>query len=480
MYTPRAVLQHLGARGDAALAGVHPHTMAVAVDSKLIDIDRPPITERALLARLVLPRDLDEEVEESLAEMRRLAWTAGVEVVGTFVQRRGTPCPATLIGAGKVDQIRAAVDELEIDVVLFDSDLTPTQGSKLQKALGIKVLDRTQLILDIFAQRARTNEGKHQVELAQLQYTLPRLTGFGAQMARLRHGVGTRGPGEQKIEVDRRVIRQRINRLRAELDEIRKHRRIQRKKRTEETVGAVALVGYTNAGKSSLLNALTRADVFVEDKLFATLDPTSRRCRLPHGGEAVITDTVGFIRKLPHGLVAAFRATLEEVNEADLILLVVDVSVDSGAAPAERGRRDAPTIGVDEHIAAVMQVLEEIGALDKPIIRVYNKIDAADSDAVRQRLNQPGESVAVSALTGEGLPDLLDRIERHLSLRRERVMLRIPQHAARTVARVYERGRVYGREYDDNTVLLDAELAPADLGALSEFIVPNPDKVTRS
>ena len=430
--------------------------MIVAEDSKLIAIERPPVMETAVLVRLVLPGDREDDVEESLAEMRRLAWTAGAEVACTVVQRRGAPCPATLIGAGKVEQLHAVVGEFDADIVLFDSELSPTQGSKLQKSLGVKVLDRTQLILDIFAQRARTNEGKHQVELAQLQYILPRLTGRGVEMARLGGGIGTRGPGEQKLEVDRRVIRKRIDRLRADLNEIRKHRHVQRKRRSESAVGTVALVGYTNAGKSSLLNALTQANVFVEDKLFATLDPTSRRCALPGGGEFVLTDTVGFIRKLPHGLVAAFRATLEEVNEADLILLVSDVSHE----------------GVDEQVRAVMGVLEEIGAQGKPLIPVYNKIDVADDDAVREQLNQPGDSCAVSAVTREGLADLLRRIERHFALGRTRVTLRIPQHEAGAVAQVYDRGRVFERRYEGNDVVLDAELAPPQLGALRAYVVP--------
>lgn len=433
--------------------------MIVAEDSKLFTIDRPPVSETAVLVRLVVPGEDHDEVEESLAEMRRLAWTAGAEVACTMVQRRAVACPATLIGAGKVEQIARAVGELEADLVIFDSELSPTQGSKLQKALGVKVLDRTQLILDIFAQRARTNEGKHQVELAQLQYILPRLTGRGIEMARLGGGIGTRGPGEQKLEVDRRVIRKRIDRLRSDLDEIRGHRQTQRKRRTEGAVGTVALVGYTNAGKSSLLNALTQAGVFVEDKLFATLDPTSRRCDLPGGGQAVITDTVGFIRKLPHGLVAAFRATLEEVNEADLILLVSDVSHE----------------GVDEQVSAVMGVLEEIGAQGKPLIRVYNKIDAADEDVVREKLNQPGESCAVSAMTREGLPELLARVERFFANARTRVTLRIPQQEANLVSRVYEWGRVFDRAYEGNDIVLDAELAAPQLGSLKAYVVDGVD-----
>ncbi|MCC6487424.1 MAG: GTPase HflX [Candidatus Hydrogenedentes bacterium] len=420
----------------------------------MIDLERPPVVESAILVRLALPSDSDDEIEESLEEMRRLAWTAGAEVLCTVVQYRPDVCPATLIGPGKVKEIRASCEELEADVVLVDSDLTPTQGSKLQEALGVKVLDRTQLILDIFAQRAQTNEGKHQVELAQLQYALPRLTGRGAEMMRLGAGIGTRGPGEQKLEVDRRVIRKRINRLKAELDEIRKHRRLQRKCRTEGSVGTVALVGYTNAGKSSLLNALTESHTHVEDKLFATLDPCSRRCPLPNGGQVIITDTVGFIRKLPHSLVAAFRATLEEVNEADLILLVADVSHEM----------------VTEHIDAVNAVLDEIKVENKPIIRVFNKIDVADPALVRAQLHGPGNCVSLSAKTGEGIEELLKRIEDTLSVRRVRVRLRIPQREAGVAARVYQEGRVLDRCYEDNSILLDAEIDAALAGQMDAYV----------
>jgi len=422
---------------------------------KMITLERPPIIETAVLVRLALPGDSDCEIDESLDEMRQLVWTAGAKVACTFVQYRPEPCPATLIGSGKVQEVRAAVEELEADLVVFDSDLTPTQGSKLQTALGVKVVDRTQLILDIFAQRAQTNEGKHQVELAQLQYALPRLTGRGVEMMRLGAGIGTRGPGEQKLEVDRRVIRKRIQRLRAELDEIRKHRRVQRKTRTEGSVGTVALVGYTNAGKSSLLNALTQSHAFVEDKLFATLDPCSRRCPLPGGGHVIITDTVGFIRKLPHSLVAAFRATLEEVNDADLILLVADASHEM----------------VGEHIEAVNTVLDEIGVVDKPTIRVYNKIDVADADHVQQQLGAPGASIAVSAKSGEGLDRLLLLVEDTLARKRKRVLLRIPQSEAGLVGELYEEGRVFDRRYEDNTILLDAEIDAAAVGRLERYLV---------
>ncbi|MFA6239724.1 MAG: GTPase HflX [Candidatus Hydrogenedentales bacterium] len=420
----------------------------------MIELERPPISENAILVRLALPSDSEDEIEESLGEMKRLAQTAGARVVCTFVQRRPQPCPATLIGAGKVRQIKIACEEYDADLVLVDSDLSPTQGSKLQEALDTKVLDRTQLILDIFAQRAKTNEGKLQVELAQLQYTLPRLTGRGVEMMRLGAGIGTRGPGEQKLEVDRRVIRRRLAHLQGEIEAIRRHRRLQRKQRNESSVGTVALVGYTNAGKSSLLNALTNADTFVEDKLFATLDPCSRKCPLPGGGHIILTDTVGFIRKLPHSLVAAFRATLEEVVEADVILLVADASHE----------------GVLDHVKAVNEVLEEIEIGAAPIVRVFNKIDAANSAFVEELLAGPGECLAVSAHTGAGLEPLLVMIERTLSLTRSRVTLRIPQSDAGVVSRVYQQGRVHEQSYDGDSILLDAEIDTALKGIVGSYI----------
>jgi len=421
---------------------------------RLIELERPPIIETAVLARLVLPSDTEEEVEDSLQEMRQLAWTAGAEVACMMVQRRDRPCPATLIGQGKAEQIKAAVDELNADFVIFDSDLTPAQGVKLEKLLGVKVVDRTQLILDIFAQRAHTNEGKHQVELAQLQYMLPRLVGRGSIM-RQYGGIGARrGPGEQKLEVDRRVIRKRITRLSDEIENIRKTRKVQRQRRIEGPVTTLALVGYTNAGKSSLLNRLANTDTFVEDKLFATLDPRARRCRLPSQREVVLTDTVGFIRKLPHSLVASFRATLEEVKEADLLLLVAD----------------AAHAGVEDHIRTVYDVLEEIDALDRPILMLLNKIDIAEADRVSQLMRGGGPRVAVSARTGEGCETLLAEIERLLGSTRSRVRLRIPQSEAGLVARVYKSGQVFRQDYEGNDIVLEAEIDTALEGVLTEYI----------
>jgi len=319
----------------------------------------------------------------------------------------------------------------------------------------VKVLDRTQLILDIFAHRATPNEGKLQVELAQLRYTLPRLTGRGVEMMRQGGGIGTRfGGGEQKLEIDRRVIRRRIGRLTEDLEEIRKNRRTQRKRRGENSIGVAALVGYTNAGKSSLLNALTGAAVFVENKLFATLDPRSRRLILPSGREVILTATVGFIRKLPHTLVAAFRATLEEVNEADLLLMVADA-----AHPA-----------VDEHIEAVYAVLDEIEASGKNILTVFNKSDVADPDRLAQLQRERPRSLAVSARTGAGLDELRALIDSEFATNRRRVRLRIPQSEAGVVARVHESGRVLHQSYEDNTIVLDAEIDPALHAQLSAYL----------
>lgn len=422
-------------------------------NGKMAVIPHPPIIEKAAVARLVLPTDRASEVTESLDELRQLARSAGADVVLEFTQHRDKPDPGTYFGRGKLDDMRPALQEKEVELVVFDADLTGTQATKLEKVLDCKVVDRTQLILDIFAQRAQTREGKYQVELAQLQYLLPRLAGRGSVM-RQQGGIGIRGPGEQKLEVDRRIIRKRIDRLREALEDVRRTRAVQRKQRVRNTVGAVALVGYTNAGKSSLLNALTEANAGVEDKLFATLDPLVRRCALPSGREILVADTVGFVRKLPHTLVAAFRATLEEVNEADLLLMVVDAS-----HPA-----------MEDHMRAVRSVIEEIGASDLPLLTVYNKIDCVAGDAVQCLLAGRDPSVAVSAKTGAGLDTLLAAVDEALATSRRCVKLRIPQHRAEAVARVHRTGRVLSERYEGNDVLIEAELAPESQGKLAEFI----------
>ncbi len=426
---------------------------------RMVEIPRPPVIERAVAVRVVLSQETPDEADESLQELRELARTAGADIVCTFEQHRSSPDPATYIGGGKLESIKAAIEELDVETVLFDADLGAAQGVKLEKALGVKVVDRTQLILDIFAARAQTREGRMQVELAQLQYLLPRLVGRGSIM-RQQGGIGVRGPGEQKLEVDRRVIRGRITRLKAELEEVRKHRRVQRDRRVAQGVPTVALVGYTNAGKSSLLNALTGADALAEDKLFATLDPLVRRCALPGGGEALFADTVGFVRRLPHTLVAAFRATLEAVNEADLLLVVLDAS-----HPA-----------MDEHLRTVRSVLEEIGAAAIPFVKVYNKSDLLE-EGVREGLaSDRAPHAIVSALKGDGLRGLLELTQDQLRRGRTRLRLRVPQDRAAVLSQLHARARILDIRYEGNDVLLDAEVESGAAGRFSEWADPGAGK----
>jgi len=375
-------------------------------------------------------------------ELGLLAESAGARVAGTLVQERARPDPATLIGRGKVKELAAACAEAEADLVVFDDDLSPAQQRNLEDAVERKTVDRTQLILDIFALRARTREGRLQVELAQLDYLLPRLAGKGILLSRLGGGIGTRGPGETKLETDRRRIRQRIAQVRRDIESVRRDRHTRREARTRGEAPVVALVGYTNAGKSTLFNALTRGGAAVSDKLFMTLDPLVRKVRLGGGRDLLLVDTVGFIQKLPHSLVVAFRATLEEVVEADLLLHVVDAS----------------TPGVEEREAAVLSVLKEIGADERPQLLVLNKADLAPAgrgDALAQGRDA---AVLVSALTGAGLPALLHAIAARVELVPQRVRLRFGAAERRAIASVYAAGRVLGHVEDGDAVLLDAEL----------------------
>jgi GTP-binding protein HflX len=390
----------------------------------------------------------------SVEELALLAESAGARVVSTVIQERARRDSATLVGRGKVAEIEGLCGEVEAELVLFDDELTPAQQRNVEQALGRKTLDRTQLILDIFARRARTREGRLQVELAQLDYMLPRLAGKGILLSRLGGGIGTRGPGETKLETDRRRIRQRMQAIRREIEHVRRERQVRREARTRREAPVVALVGYTNAGKSTLFNALTQGEAVVSSQLFMTLDPLVRKVRLGGGREFLLVDTVGFIRKLPHQLVAAFRATLEEVKEADLLLHVVDASA----------------AGADEREAAVLAVLREIEAAERPQLLVLNKADLAprlQTSGVPERAEAlpaaalaaaPEGAIAVSALTGEGLPQLVEAIESRLQLAPMRVRLRFRSGDRRAISGVYAAGRVLEHVEDGGFVELDAEL----------------------
>lgn len=348
-----------------------------------------PRREVAVLIGLRWPHQSRWDAEDSLEELAQLTISAGAEPAFRVLQERFLPNPRTLIGPGKTEEVRAICEE-GVDLVIFDDDLTGSQQRNLEATLGRKVVDRTGLILDIFAQRARSREGKLQVELAQLTYLLPRLTGHGGELSRLGGGIGTRGPGETQLEVDRRRIRRRIVKIEAELEKVRRHRALLRRHRQKRALPTAAVVGYTNAGKSSLLNALTHAALPVADKFFATLDPTLRKVIVPGGREILLSDTVGFIRKLPHQLVEAFKATLEEVRASDFLLHVIDISHPDWQNQSQ----------------AVMAVLGELGAAAKPLISVYNKVDKLPHPEAVAFLARRPRSVVVSARTGAGLDDL--------------------------------------------------------------------------
>lgn len=419
-------------------------------------IDQTKLEEKAILVGVGIGNDEPWEVEESLAELRELTRTAGAKVVESVIQHRPVPDSATFVGKGKAASIASLVEEREADAVIFDCELSPAQQRNLENLLECKVIDRSQLILDIFAQRAETREGKIQVELAQLEYLMPRLTGHGVMMSRLGGGIGTRhGAGETKLEVDRRRIRDRIAKLKRDMDSVRRHRGVQRKRRLSHDVPSAAIVGYTNAGKSSLLNAIADAHAFVEDKLFATLDPRTRKVKLSNEQVVVFTDTVGFIRKLPHSLVAAFRATLEEATRADIIILVVDSS--------------HPYF--EDHMQVAKQVLQELDAADKPIITVFNKIDLLPDPALATNLvERTPDSVAISAATGENIEKLLELVSQIFASRREVVELSIPQNRGDITALVQEHGRILDKRYEDGNVVFKAELDKVMAARLQDFV----------
>ena len=394
-------------------------------------------------------------IEDSVEELKQLADTAGAQVVAKFMQKRPKPDPAFFIGKGKVQELALFVQQENIDLCIFDDELSPAQQRNIEQAMGIRVLDRTALILDIFAQRARTNEGKLQVELAQLQYNLPRIMGKGLSLSRLGGGIGTRGPGETKLEVDRRRIRDRIAYIKECIGKVKSVRTLHRAGRNKASVPTVSLVGYTNAGKSTLLNILTNSDIYAKDQLFATLDPTTRQLDLPNKQQAILTDTVGFIQRLPHQLVAAFQSTLEEVVEADVLLHVIDVSHEL----------------YKEQSNAVYHVLDQIGAKDKTIITVYNKIDKLPADsALPARLAQEENSICISAKANINLDKLLELIAENLKLKAVEEYFLIPYSDSAAAARLHNVGTVLEQEYLAEGTKLKVRLAADQLGEFEKYL----------
>lgn len=402
--------------------------------------------EKAIVVSLVtdIVKRSGGDPGHSLQELISLAETAGVEVVATLTQNRDVPDSKWFVGKGKAQEIKAAAAETGAVTAIFDQELSGAQVRNLEEELDLKIIDRTQLILDIFAGRAKTREGILQVELAQLSYLLPRLSGQGINLSRLGGGIGTRGPGETKLETDRRHVRNRISELKRQLEAVMQHRTLHRERRRKSGVVQVALVGYTNAGKSTLLRQLTLADVLAEDKLFATLDPTSRALRLPSGKEVVLTDTVGFIQHLPHDLVAAFRATLEEANEADLLLHVMDAS-----SPMR-----------DRQKQVVEEVLEELGAAGKPMLNIWNKIDKVSAASMSLLAGGP-DTIRMSAFSERDLARLLEAIEDKLL--GDWCTLRIPASRGDLASLAYRVGEVTESQADEDWLLLTVRLNPADM-----------------
>ena len=415
--------------------------------------------ERAVLVGLSCPGFTAEQDadERTMDELRALAETAGAEAVAMTLQRRPAPEARTFIGEGKAEEVKLLSEENEATLILFDNELSPSQTRNLEELIGRTVLDRSALILDIFAQRARTGEGKLQVELAQYQYILPRLAGMWTHLVRQTAGggkspIGTRGPGETQLETDRRHIRKRIDKLKADLEQVRQVRAVQRRQRKKTELPMVAIVGYTNAGKSTLLNTLTGADIPANDRLFDTLDPTTRKKRISDTQEILLSDTVGFIRKLPHHLVSAFKATLEELAYADLLLHVVDVSDEDWRIQAE----------------TVERVVAQLGAQDIPRVMVYNKADKCDPDTIPYF--RPDEGVAISAKTGEGIDELLKTIERALGRGKHKVKLLIPYSAGAVLDMLHREAQIESTDYAAEGTLVEAIVDDKTYGRVAEYL----------
>jgi GTP-binding protein HflX len=415
---------------------------------------KPRITEKAILVGLEQQGVSRWDLEDSLSELEQLAATAGAQVVDTMVQKLEKPTAPYYIGKGKAEEVARQCGAKHATSVIFDDELSPAQGRNLEEMTSRKVLDRTQLILDIFAQRARTKEGRLQIELAQLQYLLPRLTRMWTHLSRQSGGIGTRGPGETQLEVDRRRVQERIARLERDLKEVRKNRTVQREGRLRQNWPVAALVGYTNAGKSSLLNRLTGADVLAENKLFATLDPTTRQLVLPNKQKLLLTDTVGFIRKLPHTVIESFKATLEEVALADLLIHVVDISHPH----------------FHDQMAAVDATIRELNAQGKQTFLVFNKVDALSdpSIAIQTVRHYPG-SVAISARTGEGVDTLIEELEDRLRAWRMRVDFHVPTSESAVLAELHRVGHVLSMRYEGDLAIVTAHVPPEAKGRFAAY-----------
>jgi len=412
---------------------------------------------RVFLIGVELKSRTAADVRESLAELEELAATAGAQIVGEGVQKLAVPVAATYIGPGKAEEFARLCKESVVDTIIFDDELSPAQARNLEKIFGCKIMDRTALILEIFGQRARTREGKLQIEHAQLKYLLPRLTRYWSHLSRQRGSTGSiGGEGESQLEADRRKISERIEKIEGELDKVRRQRETQRAGRQRANWPLASIVGYTNAGKSTLLNQLTGAAVLAEDKLFATLDPTTRRLKLPTNQNVLLTDTVGFIKKLPHGLVEAFKATLEEVVQADLLLHIVDISHPQA----------------EEQIAAVNTVLAEIGAAEKPVLMVFNKIDRLNGGGALHRLREKFSSaVAVSAKTGEGIVPLLAELGTQLRPVRDLLELCVPQEKAAVIARIHAVGQIVQSRFSGKNARFKVRLPPHLRAEFAPFVV---------